>query len=66
MAKKLTMDTGIYTTIGIGQSNIDVFGISPKRKLQEQRIQLAQKAFQLSELDLELEVKKAWANAVTK
>ena len=55
---------GIYTTIGIGQSNIDVFGISAKKRLQEQRIQLAQKAFQLSELDLELEVKKAWANAL--
>jgi cobalt-zinc-cadmium resistance protein CzcA len=52
---------GIYTTIGIGQSNIDVFGIGVKRKLQEQRIQLAQKAFQLSELELELEVKKAWS-----
>ncbi|WP_246146910.1 TolC family protein, partial [Seonamhaeicola marinus] len=47
--------------IGIGQSNIDVFGIGSKRKLQEQRIQLAQKAFQLSELELELEVKKAWS-----
>jgi len=54
---------GIYTTIGLGQSNINVFGITPKRKLQEQRIQLAQKAFQLSELELELEVKKAWSNA---
>ncbi|MTE25955.1 CusA/CzcA family heavy metal efflux RND transporter [Winogradskyella ouciana] len=53
--------SGIYTTIGVGQSNIDVFGIGAKRKLQEQRIQLAQKAFQLSELELELEVKKAWS-----
>ena len=41
-----------------------MFGISAKKRLQEQRIQLAQKAFQLSELDLELEVKKAWANAL--
>ena len=55
---------GIYTTIGIGQNNIDVFGISVKKHLQKQRIQLAQKAFILSELDLELEVKKAWANAL--
>ncbi len=52
---------GIYTTIGVGQSNIDVFGIGSKKKLQEQRILLAQKAFQLSELELELEVKKAWS-----
>lgn len=56
-------DKGVYTTLGIGQSNIDLFGISPKRKLQEQRILLAQKTFQLSELALELEVKKAWSNA---
>ncbi|SDS99600.1 cobalt-zinc-cadmium resistance protein CzcA [Maribacter dokdonensis] len=54
--------SGIYTTIGVGQSNIDLFGIGSKKKLQEQRIQLAQKAFQLSELELELEVKKAWSN----
>ena len=55
--------SGIYTTIGVGQSNIDVFGIASKQKLLEQRIQLAQKAYQLSELELELEVKKAWSNA---
>ncbi|MFD0964264.1 CusA/CzcA family heavy metal efflux RND transporter [Pseudofulvibacter geojedonensis] len=54
--------TGIYTTVGIGQSDIDLFGIGAKRKLQQQRIQLSQKALQLSELDIELEVKKAWAN----
>jgi len=61
--EEISDNTGIYTTIGVGQSNIDVFGISPKRKLQKQRILLAQKAFQLSELELELEVKKAWSNA---
>ena len=62
--EEINNGNGIYTTIGIGQSNIDVFGVSAKKRLQEQRIQLAQKAFQLSELDLELEVKKAWANAL--
>ena len=61
--EEVSNGSGIYTTIGVGQSNIDIFGISPKRKLQEQRILLAQKAFQLSELELELEVKKAWSNA---
>jgi cobalt-zinc-cadmium resistance protein CzcA len=53
--------TGIYTTVGVGQSNIDLFGIGAKRKLQQQYIQLSQKALQLSELEVELEVKKAWA-----
>lgn len=60
--EEVNSGNGIYTTIGIGQSNIDVFGIGSKKKLQEQRIKLAQKAFQLSELELELEVKKAWSN----
>lgn len=59
--EEINNGNGVYTTIGIGQSNIDIFGIGSKRKLQEQRIQLAHKAFQLSELELELEVKKAWA-----
>jgi cobalt-zinc-cadmium resistance protein CzcA len=58
--EEINDENGIYT-IGIGQSNIDVFGIGAKKRLQEQRIQLAQKAYQLSELELELEVKKAWA-----
>ncbi len=60
--EEINNGNGIYTTLGIGQSNINVFGVSAKKRLQEQHIQLAQKAFQLSELDLELEVKKAWAN----
>ncbi|OAD44965.1 CusA/CzcA family heavy metal efflux RND transporter [Polaribacter atrinae] len=60
--EEIKSSSGVYTTIGLGQSNIDVFGISSKLKLQKQRIQLAEKAFQLSELDLELEVKKAWSN----
>lgn len=59
--EEINNETGVYTTIGMGQSNIDVFGIGAKKRLQEQRIQLAQKAYQLSELELELEVKKAWA-----
>ena len=55
--EEINSDFGIYTTIGLGQSNIDVFGISSKKKLQEQRILLAQKTYQLSELELEVEVK---------
>ncbi|MEX0995873.1 MAG: CusA/CzcA family heavy metal efflux RND transporter [Flavobacteriaceae bacterium] len=60
--EEINAGAGVYTTIGVGQYNIDVFGIGAKIKLQDQRIQLAQKAFQLSELELELEVKKAWAH----
>ncbi len=56
-------ERGVYTTIGIGQSNIDVFGIAPKKHLQKQRIELAEKAYKISELQLEKQVKNAWANA---
>ncbi|UMB52447.1 CusA/CzcA family heavy metal efflux RND transporter [Lutibacter sp. A64] len=59
--EEINGDEGVYTTIGIGQSDINIFGIGSKRKLQKQRVQLAQKAYQLSVLELELEVKKAWS-----
>lgn len=56
-------DVGVYTILGVGQSQINVFGIGAKRKLQDRRIELAQKGYELSGLQLELEVKKAWAYA---
>ncbi|MGY0392203.1 CusA/CzcA family heavy metal efflux RND transporter [Bizionia sp. KMM 8389] len=62
--EEINNESNIYTTIGLGQSGIDVFGISAKKRLQKQRIQLSQKAFRLSELELELEVKEAWANVL--
>ncbi|HET8735644.1 MAG TPA: CusA/CzcA family heavy metal efflux RND transporter [Pricia sp.] len=52
---------GIYTPIGVGQQNIDLFGIRAKKRLQRQRIQLAEAAYDLSELQVALEVKKAWS-----
>ncbi|WP_066217879.1 CusA/CzcA family heavy metal efflux RND transporter [Formosa haliotis] len=54
---------GVYTTIGAGQTNIDVFGFGAKKHLQEQRVLLAQSAYEVSELQLELEVKMAWIKA---
>ncbi|MCF4100084.1 CusA/CzcA family heavy metal efflux RND transporter [Gillisia sp. M10.2A] len=54
---------GIYTLIGIGQQNIDLLGIGAKKRLQQQRIQLAETALDLSEIQIELEVKKAWSEA---
>ena len=38
-------------------------GIGAKKRLQQQRIQLAETAFDLSEIQIELEVKKAWSEA---
>ena len=57
-------ESGIYTLVGFGQSNIDILGISSKKKVQEQQIQLAKKAYTLSLLEVEKQVKLAWANAL--
>lgn len=54
---------GVYTRIGVQQQNIDLFGIAPKLKLQKSKISLAKNAFNLTTLQVEREVKKAWAEA---
>ncbi|PVX52077.1 cobalt-zinc-cadmium resistance protein CzcA [Balneicella halophila] len=55
--------SGTYTMLGLSQSEIDIFGLASKKRLQEQRIALAEVAYELTELDLELKVKKAWLTA---
>ena len=54
---------GIYTLVGVGQQNIDLLGIGAKKRLQKQRIALAETALDLSGLQVEQEVKKAWSQA---
>ena len=54
---------GIYTLVGVGQQNINLFGIAAKKRLQKQRIALAETTLDLSELQVEQEVKKAWSKA---
>ncbi|WP_281987776.1 CusA/CzcA family heavy metal efflux RND transporter [Aquimarina aggregata] len=54
---------GIYTLVGLGQQNINLFGIGAKKRLQKQRIALAETALDLSELQVEQEVKRAWSQA---
>ena len=61
--EEINDERGVYTVLGIAQSNIDVFGITQKKRLQKQRIELAKKAYQISERQLEMQVKQAWANA---
>ncbi|MBG49699.1 MAG: CusA/CzcA family heavy metal efflux RND transporter [Pseudozobellia sp.] len=53
---------GVYTNLGIGQQNIDLFGIATKKRLQKQRIALAKTALNLSELEIEMKVKKTWSD----
>ncbi|MDT0690973.1 CusA/CzcA family heavy metal efflux RND transporter [Salegentibacter sp. F188] len=54
---------GVYTRIGIQQQGIDVLGIAPKLRVQNEQISLAEKAFELSELQVAREVKSAWIDA---
>jgi cobalt-zinc-cadmium resistance protein CzcA len=52
-----------YTTIGIGQSNIDVFGIVSKSKLNKAAIKVAESNAELTNLRLKEQVKKSWVKA---
>lgn len=55
--------TGVYTIIGLQQQDIDVFGIASKLQLRNEQISLAEKAYELSSLEVAKEVKMAWAAA---
>ncbi len=50
-----------YTTIGIGQSAIDLFSVVSKNKLAKANIQLAEVNVELSLLELKRKVQMAWA-----
>lgn len=54
---------GVYTQIGIQQQQIDIFGIGPKLRLQKERVALAETALDLSVIELEREVNRAWGIA---
>ncbi len=54
-----------YMSVGIKQSNINIFGIVPKLELQKERVALAEKALNLSVIEVEREVSRAWAMAYT-
>jgi len=61
--EELNDGRGIYTSIGLQQQNINVFGILPKSKLAKQRIALAEDSYNLSQLQVIREVKMAWTKA---
>ncbi|GGF38763.1 CusA/CzcA family heavy metal efflux RND transporter [Echinicola rosea] len=54
---------GVYTTIGIQQQQMDVFGIPSKTKYQQERIGLAKASLDLSAAELAKEVSLAYAQA---
>ncbi len=54
---------GVYTTIGIQQQNVDLFGVPAKLKAQKEKVMLAETALELNEIQLTQKVKEAYANA---
>lgn len=54
---------GVYTTTGFQQQNIDILGVLPKKNLARERIDLAIESYDLSQLQVSREVKKAWTKA---
>ncbi len=59
-------ENGVSNTIGVQQQDINVFGIVPKLKLQKERIHLAENLVNLTALEVEREVSRAWANVYIK
>ncbi|BFP39868.1 CusA/CzcA family heavy metal efflux RND transporter [Flavobacteriaceae bacterium GF1] len=56
-------DGSVYTTIGVGQQNIALFAIGPRKKWQERQQEVAEAAYGLSVLEVEQQVKQLWAKA---
>lgn len=51
---------GVYTIVGVQQQNIDLLGVTPRKKLQKERVALAGAALSLSKLELEYQVKQSF------
>lgn len=54
---------GVYTPLGVQQSDIDLLGIPAKRKLANARIELAGTEMDLTIAEIKLEVRKAYSQA---
>jgi len=61
--EEISDSRGIYTTAGFQQQNIDILGIFPKKKLTREQIDFAEESFDLSQLQVSREVRKAWTEA---
>ncbi|WP_378187320.1 CusA/CzcA family heavy metal efflux RND transporter [Aquimarina sp. W85] len=58
--EEINADRGIYTLIGVGQSNIDLFGMRAKKRLLQKQSLLAHAFYEQSELEIAQEVKSLW------
>lgn len=52
---------GIYTVAGVRQQDINIFSIVPSIRLNRSRVGLSEAALNLTEIELELQVKRAYA-----
>ncbi|CAM1340482.1 CusA/CzcA family heavy metal efflux RND transporter [Tenacibaculum amylolyticum] len=58
--EEINNGNGVYTTFGIGQRGVSLLDIGAKKRLQKAREELIQEEYELSEVTLKLQVKKAW------
>ncbi|APG60510.1 CusA/CzcA family heavy metal efflux RND transporter [Christiangramia salexigens] len=61
--EELNDEAGIYTKLGVQQQGIDIFGIGPKSKLQNEKVSLSEAALDLSKIELARQVQIEWINA---
>lgn len=54
---------GVYTKFAIDQQDMDLFGVAFRLRLQKEQVVLAKKALDLSIIELEREVSRAWGMA---
>lgn len=55
---------GVYTYAGIEHQQMEVFGVGSKKQLADRQIELAQKAYDLTERQLEQKVKQSWSEVM--
>jgi len=56
-------NTPDYTTFGIGQTGMDIFGIAPKNNLVKARISSAESELEFTNLNLKKQVRLSWVKA---
>ncbi|MDR6300267.1 cobalt-zinc-cadmium resistance protein CzcA [Mesonia maritima] len=61
--EEIQQENGVYTVIGFSQQNIDLLGVSAKKKYLNLKIASAENAQKLSREQVAVAVKKAWVKA---
>ena len=61
----LDIGNGVQTVVGVQQQQVDIFGIAPRLRLQQQRVALAKESLKLSTAEVVRAVSQAWGQAYT-